>query len=120
MRITFFILFWVIAIFHACLSPFIFYLALWTKNLGIWFLLPIAFLPLILLISYHRRKLWNGFHRGLSMIAIIPAIYISTYQFQLAYAPNNAWLGPLILCYIMIIIGALIIKSKEFELEETT
>ena len=113
MRILFISLFWVIALGHLVCSPVVVYMALWSKTFGIWMLLPIAFLPLAILISFHRMGRWSCSHRVLAVIALLPAMWFALDEFYRRYTPNKAWLFPVISVYTLALIGSLIIKESK-------
>jgi hypothetical protein len=110
MRIAFFTLFSVIALWHLCCTIFVAYAALWTGDEKLWIYVPIAFIPLFVLISYARSKRWSGAHRTLAVVALVPAVWIAADEFFRPHTPNRAWLSPVILIYVLALIGALTIK----------
>lgn len=104
-----------IALWHLFCSLFVAYLALWPKNAGLWFLLPIALIPISLLISYIRSKRWNIVHRGCAVVALLPAIWIAGEEFFRPYSPNRPWLWLVLSVYFVVLIGSLIIKENPAE-----
>ena len=113
MRIAFFTLFTAIAVWHLVCSLFVSYLALWPDNAKFWILVPIAFIPLFVLISYARSKRWNGVHRALATVALVPALWIAADEFLRPFTPNRSWLLPVILAYVGALYGALAIKAQK-------
>jgi hypothetical protein len=113
MRTAFFILFSLVALWHLVCSLFVSYLALWPNNEKLWVFVPIAFIPLYVMISYARSRRWSGTHRALSVVAIVPAIWIATEEFFRPYTPNRSWLMPVLLVYLVALVGALAIKSQK-------
>lgn len=120
MRTVFFTLFTAIAVWHLVCSLFVSYLALWSDNAKLWILVPIAFIPLFVLISYARSKRWSGVHRALATMAIVPAIWIAADEFFRPYTPNRSWLVPVILVYFGTLGGALAIKAQKVAQQAAT